>query len=79
MTPARVQYAHDTGRPLKLRPPEANPRTNRCALHLRRLCGTCAKSSCERITDIGTCALDGLGVSGRASARSCEHWERRDG
>ena len=76
MTPARVQYAH-TGRPVRLRAPEANPRTNRCAMHLRRLCGTCTRFSGERITDVGTCAPTGQGVSGRASARGCDMWERR--
>ncbi|KQI66953.1 hypothetical protein AN189_18020 [Loktanella sp. 3ANDIMAR09] len=81
-TPARfiVDIAQDgrSGQVVQQRPNEQNPRSGRCPMHLRRICGVCARFDGDTMRSRGRCAEYGAPVSGAQSAADCTFWARKN-
>jgi len=64
--------------PPKPRDTFRDPRSGSCALHLRRICGTCTHfPGALRGTGQHLCPVMAQMCSARTSAAQCELWQRR--
>lgn len=65
------------GKFVRMRAVTAQPNSPRCALHLRRVCGTCEHFGAERIRVFADCTLLGGRRGGGRNAVGCKDWARK--
>jgi hypothetical protein len=65
------------GKLVRMRALTENPASPRCALHLRRVCGTCVHFGAEAVRACAACALLGGVRAGGLNATGCAHWARK--
>ena len=66
-----------TGRMMRPRDNQSNPRYLACATHLRRCCGVCVHFEGAIIRTTARCTLLGGQRSGLRSANECQFWARK--
>lgn len=62
---------------LPIPPREIHPKAHNCPIHLRRICGVCARFEGATMRSRGNCTYLREPVMGLSSAAECEKWTRK--